>query len=81
MTQPVSLHHTVRHETTTATAITALLTTGGPRYHAAVELQQAGDQYREARAAGCATDTMRYRLAAAEAVWDAYRISQWQVAA
>lgn len=79
MTQPINLHPAVRHETETATAIAALLRTGSPRYQAAVELQQAGDQYREAHAAGLDTPTMRYRLACAETVWDAYRITGWQV--
>jgi hypothetical protein len=79
--QPLNLHTAVRHETRTATTIAALLHTGGPRYQAAVELQQAADQYREAHALGVDTATMRYRLAAAEAVWDAHTIGQWAVTA
>lgn len=77
----ISLHHTVRHETRTQAAIGSLLRTGSPRYHAAVELQQAGDQLREARAVGLATTTMRYRYDAAQAVWDALTIANWQVTA
>jgi hypothetical protein len=79
VTQPVSLHRAVAHETRTQTAVAGLLRDGGPRYQAAVELQQAGDQYREAHALGVDTATMRYRLAAAEAVWDAHTIGQWAV--
>jgi hypothetical protein len=75
----ISLHTAVRHETTTQTAVAALLAVGGPRYQAAVELQQAGDQLREAAALGLATNPMRYRLAHAEAVWDALVIGEWAV--
>ncbi len=75
----LSLHHAVRHETRTQTAVADLLRTGGPRYQAAVELQQARDQLREVAAVGRATKTMRRRVEAAETVWDADRIAQWQV--
>jgi hypothetical protein len=81
VTQPISLHTAVRHKTRSQTAVAELLAAGGPRYQAAVELQQAGDRYREATAAGRATDNDRYRLAAAEAVWTALAIGQWQVTA
>ena len=77
--QPISLHRAVRHETRTQTAVAALLATGGPRYQAAVELQQATDQLREAARLGLATNTMRWRLNCAEAVWDTLRIADWRV--
>ena len=77
----LSLHRAVAHETRVQAAVHDLLAVGGPRYQAAVELQDAGEKLLKARAAGLATDTMRYRLAAAEAVWDALDIADWQVTA
>jgi hypothetical protein len=76
----ISLHTAVRHETRAQTAVADLLRTGSPRYQAAVELEQARQICRDDTAAGRGSDTARWRLASAEAVWDAIRIADWQVA-
>lgn len=79
MTQLLSLHSVVRNETHRQAAVADLLATGGPRYRAAIELQQASDQLREAARVGLDTTTMRHRYAAAAAVWNALAIGQWAV--
>jgi hypothetical protein len=77
--QPIALHTATRHEVATQTAVADLLRTADHRRQAADELQQAGDQLREAAAAGTATATMRYRYAAAEAVCDGLLIADCAV--
>lgn len=75
----VALHRVVRHETRAQAAVADMLRTGGHRYQAAVELEDATTALREAEAAGVATQTDRFRLAAAEAVWNALKIADWRV--
>jgi hypothetical protein len=48
---------------------------------AVLELQQANAVLLKARLDGTATDTMRWRVDAARAVWDALQICDWQVTA
>ncbi len=79
MTAFISLHAAVRHETARQTAVADALRAASRRYQAAVELQQASDQFRQARAAGRDTGTDRWRLNCAQAVWDAITIADRQV--
>lgn len=78
MTEHISLHRAVRDETRRQASVADALRDSA-RMRAAVELEQAREVLRVAASVGRATDTDRWRVGCAEAVWDAQLIADWRV--